>query len=157
MILAGTLGLTKEKFMNQTDKSKIVMNESKDKENLIESIGNKNQLETAEKEKSEQIKQLEQTKQLENYYRSRHASFLNNLKENLKNRKLMEENEKKKKDLTLAKIRENMGINNVTSKLFEYDKNKDQRPNVNQEKIQNDNQKEIPRSQSAEGEALFLN
>lgn len=63
----------------------------------------------------------DEKEKLNNYYRSRHASFLNALKDNIKNKKQTEEFEKKKKDELLVKIREKMGINNITSKVFEIE------------------------------------
>ena len=142
-----TFGLTKEKHINQADKIRTNLN---DKENSgVENINNKIALDIVDKQK------IDEAKQLVIYYRSRHVSFLNNLKENLKNRKLTEENEKKKKDLMLAKIRENMGINNVASKLFEFDKNKEQRQNIHQERT--NIHKEINRCQSAEGALIYHN
>lgn len=56
---------------------------------------------------------------LRNYFRSRYASFINSLKYDFKLKKINEENEKKKKEIMLNKIREEMGLNNVTSKIME--------------------------------------
>jgi len=78
--------------------------------------------EIKEKEDEETEKEKEDKAKLQHYYRSRHASFLKSLKENLKSKKDKEEQDKKKKDEILSKIRENMGINNITSKLYSVEK-----------------------------------
>lgn len=62
---------------------------------------------------------------MNNYFRGRYASFLASLQENLKAKKATEEAEKKRKEDILNKIRESMGIHNVTSKLFDAEKNKE--------------------------------
>lgn len=73
------------------------------------------------KENDEEIideKNAEKQK-LRNYFRSRYASFINSLKYDFKLKKINEENEKKRKESMLSKIREEMGINNITSKVME--------------------------------------
>ena len=58
---------------------------------------------------------------LDKFYRSRYASFLKALQETNKSKRATEELERRKKEETINKIRENMGINNITSKIFEGD------------------------------------
>lgn len=62
---------------------------------------------------------MAEKQKLRNYFRSRYASFINSLKYDFKLKKINEENEKKKKEIMLNKIREDMGLNNVTSKIME--------------------------------------
>lgn len=62
---------------------------------------------------------MAEKQKLRNYFRSRYASFINSLKYDFKLKKINEENEKKKKEIMLNKIREEMGLNNVTSKIME--------------------------------------
>ena len=56
---------------------------------------------------------------LRKYFRSRYASFINSLKYDFKLKKINEENEKKRKETMINKIREDMGLNNVVSKVME--------------------------------------
>ena len=75
-----------------------------------------------EKEKEGEIEEEQENmekQKLRNYFRSRYASFINTLKYDLKLKKLNEENEKKRKESMLLKIREEMGLQNVTSKVME--------------------------------------
>lgn len=53
------------------------------------------------------------------YFRSRYVSFINSLKQGKENKKNLEEAEKRKKENLLLKIREDMGILNIPSRLLE--------------------------------------
>jgi len=75
-----------------------------------------------EKDKENEIVEEDENQEkqkLRNYSRSRYASFINSLKYDLKVKKLNEENEKKRKESMLTKIREEMGLHNVASKVME--------------------------------------
>lgn len=56
-------------------------------------------------------------------YSTRHALFLQNLEKNAKEKRLNEELKKKQKENQLAKLRDNMGINKIQSRLVSIKKN----------------------------------
>jgi len=114
--------------------------------------------ENKEKEDEETEKEKEDKAKLQHYYRSRHASFLKSLKENLKSKKEREEQEKKKKDDVLCKIRENMGINNITSKLYSVEKNLNEKHETAMDEqtlnVKKVSSSEAKRASSVEGRTL---
>ena len=56
---------------------------------------------------------------MNNYFRSRYVSFLNSLQEAKKEKERQEELLKEKEIRKLQKLREQMGVNNIMSKLTE--------------------------------------
>ena len=114
--------------------------------------------ENREKEDEETEKEKEDKAKLQHYYRSRHASFLKSLKENLKSKKEREEQEKKKKDEVLSKIRENMGINNITSKLYSVEKTTNEKHETAMDEqtlnVKKVSSSEVKRASSVEGRTL---
>lgn len=94
-----------------------------DKEKMMRIYENKLSV-MKKKETNEENKEIIEEDQVEkqklrNYFRSRYASFINSLKYDFKLKKLNEDNEKKRKETMLNKIREDMGLNNISSKIME--------------------------------------
>jgi len=92
----------------------------KDKEEKKEEIKvmkKKKKPEKEEKNEEDEEKKNE-NKKLRVYFRSRYASFLNQIRENNIKKKEQEELEKKKKEEKAQKLREELGLTQVNSKLF---------------------------------------
>ena len=127
---ARTISSTKDLTSEMNDENNSKKDVFKyDKEKMMKIYENKMVLPSVrgrealrEKEKEGEIEEEQENmekQKLRNYFRSRYASFINTLKYDLKLKKLNEENEKKRKESMLLKIREEMGLQNVTSKVME--------------------------------------
>ncbi len=92
-----------------------------DKEKIISAYENKTNLKKEKTIHQEEITEedIVEKQKLRNYFRSRYASFINSLKYDFKLKKINEENEKKRKESLVSKIREDMGLNNISSKVME--------------------------------------